>query len=223
MTHDDAIAELERRGLTGWRAALARVPCKRQSGGTLNGSAVQPSASRDGAAPRDAASRGGDRLRVPGRAERLDRAADAAQLEAELLPRDLRQAAAFESDIGREALDARVREEVARRGRPAATETLLELRLEAARARAAEAEFDPLWRLPLWTSYYRLFESSVADMNNAGDSGFAGSITAALFLKRFVERAKSHVHLDIFAWTPAALPARPRGGEQPAPRLSIGG
>ena len=51
---------------------------------------------------------------------------------------------------------------------------------------------DPVWRLPFWQPYNRLFESSVADMNNAGDSGFAGSITAALFLKRFVEKAKAY-------------------------------
>ena len=51
------------------------------------------------------------------------------------------------------------------------------------------------------------------DFNNASESGFAGSITAALFLKRFVERAKSYVHLDIYGWTPVARPGFPRGGE----------
>jgi leucyl aminopeptidase len=85
-------------------------------------------------------------------------------------------------------------------------------------AKAGMAENDPVWRLPLWRPYHRLFESPVADMNNAGDSGFAGSITAALFLRRFVERAKAHVHFDVFAWTPAALPGRPRGGEAQAIR-----
>ncbi len=80
-------------------------------------------------------------------------------------------------------------------------------------AEAARAEHDPLWRLPLWRPYTRLFESAVADMNNSGDSGFAGSITAALFLRRFVEAAATYVHFDIFAWTPSALPGRPRGGE----------
>ena len=84
--------------------------------------------------------------------------------------------------------------------------------------KAGRAENDPVWRLPLWRPYHRLFESAVADMNNAGDSGFAGSITAALFLRRFVEKAKAHVHFDVFAWTPAALPGRPRGGEAQAMR-----
>jgi leucyl aminopeptidase len=65
-------------------------------------------------------------------------------------------------------------------------------------ARQAIAQNDPLWRLPLWERYNSLFESSVADMNNSGDSGFAGSITAALFLKRFVERTKSYIHLDVY-------------------------
>jgi leucyl aminopeptidase len=50
-------------------------------------------------------------------------------------------------------------------------------------------------------------------MNNSSDSGYAGSVTAALFLKRFVERAKSYVHFDIFGWTPSAKPGFPRGGE----------
>jgi leucyl aminopeptidase len=85
--------------------------------------------------------------------------------------------------------------------------------LAAAIAEEAERSFDPLWRMPLWKPYNALFESKIADLNNAGSSGFAGSITAALFLKRFVERARAWVHLDIFAWTPTAKPARPLGGE----------
>jgi leucyl aminopeptidase len=85
-------------------------------------------------------------------------------------------------------------------------------------ARAGREVNDPVWRLPFWQPYTRLFESSVADMNNSGDSGFAGSITAALFLKRFVEKARSYVHFDIFAWTPAPRPGRPKGGEAQAMR-----
>jgi leucyl aminopeptidase len=83
---------------------------------------------------------------------------------------------------------------------------------------AAAANNDPLWRMPLWQPYGRLIESPIADINNSSDSGFAGSITAALFLKRFVSRARTHVHLDIFAWTPAARPGRPKGGEAQAMR-----
>ncbi len=72
---------------------------------------------------------------------------------------------------------------------------------------------DPLWRMPLWRPYMQLIESPVADINNAGAGGFAGSITAALFLRRFVEHAKHHLHFDIFAWVPNAKPGRPKGGE----------
>ena len=90
--------------------------------------------------------------------------------------------------------------------------------LAVAIAEAGAAVNDPVWRLPLWRPYTRLFESAVADMNNAGDSGFAGAITAALFLRRFVEKAKAHVHFDVFAWTPSARPGRPRGGEAQAMR-----
>lgn len=85
-------------------------------------------------------------------------------------------------------------------------------------AAAGMAVNDPVWRLPLWQPYVRLFESSIADMNNSGDSGFAGSITAALFLKRFVEKAKAHVHFDVFAWTPMPRPGRPKGAEAQAMR-----
>jgi leucyl aminopeptidase len=80
-------------------------------------------------------------------------------------------------------------------------------------AKHSEQQRDPLWRLPFWEPYYSLFESPVADMNNSSDSGFAGSITAALFLKRFVEKARAYVHLDVYGWTPTARPGNPKGGE----------
>ncbi len=73
---------------------------------------------------------------------------------------------------------------------------------------------DPLWRMPLWRPYAAMIETPLADLNNAGQGGFAGSITAALYLRRFVEKAKTHVHFDIFAWVPTPKPGRPKGGEQ---------
>jgi leucyl aminopeptidase len=73
---------------------------------------------------------------------------------------------------------------------------------------------DPLWRMPLWRGYSSMIDTPLADVNNAGQGGFAGSITAALYLRRFVEKAKAYVHFDIFAWTPNAKPGRPKGGEQ---------
>jgi leucyl aminopeptidase len=80
-------------------------------------------------------------------------------------------------------------------------------------ARHAKTENDPLWRMPLWDPYMQMMEGRISDLNNASESSFAGSITAALFLARFVEKAKTYAHFDIFAWTPVAKPGRPRGGE----------
>ena len=72
---------------------------------------------------------------------------------------------------------------------------------------------DPTWRLPLWDGYADMLKSDVADINNAGEGGFAGAITAALFLKRFVPDDTPWLHLDTFAWRPASKPGRPKGGE----------
>ena len=77
---------------------------------------------------------------------------------------------------------------------------------------AAASEFDPLWRLPLWRPYEAMLDSKLADINNVASGGQGGAITAALFLRRFVN-ARSWLHLDIFAWTPAARPGRPEGAE----------
>jgi leucyl aminopeptidase len=76
----------------------------------------------------------------------------------------------------------------------------------------AAGEFDPLWRLPLWRPYEAMLDSKLADINNVASGGQGGAITAALFLRRFVN-ARSWLHLDIFAWTPAARPGRPEGAE----------
>ncbi len=85
-------------------------------------------------------------------------------------------------------------------------------------ARCAREENDPLWRLPLWPPYDSWLDSKVADVNNAPSGTFAGSITCALFLQRFVENAKSWLHVDIYGWTPQARPGRPEGGECQAAR-----
>ena len=77
---------------------------------------------------------------------------------------------------------------------------------------------DPLWRLPLYAPYRKLIDSPIADINNAGSKPFAGSITAALFLKDFVTETKSWAHLDIYALNDEARPGRPRGGEATALR-----
>jgi leucyl aminopeptidase len=83
---------------------------------------------------------------------------------------------------------------------------------------ASRATFDPLWRLPLWTPYRKMIDSKVADINNAGESPFAGAITAALFLKEFVGENVPWAHIDLFAWNKSARPGRPEGGEAYAQR-----
>src|SRR5215472_1534565 len=91
--------------------------------------------------------------------------------------------------------------------------------LAAEIARHANAENDPVWRLPLWPPYEQLLDSRIADLNNVSSGSFAGSIICALFLKRFVKAARAWLHLDIYAWSPSARSARPEGGECQAARV----
>ena len=77
----------------------------------------------------------------------------------------------------------------------------------------AHENADPLWRMPLWDGYDEMLKSDLADLANSADSPFAGSITAALFLRRFVPHGTPWAHLDTFAWRPTAKPGRPKGGE----------
>jgi leucyl aminopeptidase len=77
---------------------------------------------------------------------------------------------------------------------------------------------DPVWRMPFWAPYDKLLQSSIADVNHISEGAFAGSVTAALFLKRFVKNAKRFAHLDIYGWVPREQPGRPQGGEPHAAR-----
>lgn len=79
--------------------------------------------------------------------------------------------------------------------------------------RHSGAEADPLYRLPLAERYRDMLKSEVADINNVSDSGYAGAITAALYLKEFVEHTPSWLHLDMMAWNLSSRPGRPIGGE----------
>ena len=72
---------------------------------------------------------------------------------------------------------------------------------------------DPVWRLPLWDGYDEMLKSDVADLVNAPDGGFAGAVTAALFLRRFVPKGTAWAHMDVFAWRPTPKPGRPKGGD----------
>jgi len=76
---------------------------------------------------------------------------------------------------------------------------------------AARGVADPVWRMPFHEPYEAMIEPGIADLDNAPSGGFAGSITAALFLRRFVEDS-SYTHFDIYGWQPVGAPARPKGG-----------
>lgn len=81
----------------------------------------------------------------------------------------------------------------------------------AALAAAAAAQADPVWRMPFHAPYESMIEPGIADLDNAPSGGFAGSITAALFLRRFAGEAR-YMHFDIYGWCPSAAPGRPKGG-----------
>jgi leucyl aminopeptidase len=83
--------------------------------------------------------------------------------------------------------------------------------MASAIAAGAATGFDPVWRLPFWDAYEPMIEPGIADLDNAPSGGFAGAITAALFLRRFVDTPR-YAHFDIYGHTPAELPARPKGG-----------
>jgi leucyl aminopeptidase len=91
--------------------------------------------------------------------------------------------------------------------------------LAASIAAAGIAVADPVWRMPLWQPYAGMLDSKIADINHVSGGAFAGSVTAALFLHRFVEKARSWVHFDVFGWVPAEKPGRPFGGEPQGARL----
>ncbi|WP_093535008.1 M17 family metallopeptidase [Stenotrophomonas rhizophila] len=77
---------------------------------------------------------------------------------------------------------------------------------------AGETTRDPVWRMPLWRPYLRYLHSGIADLANAG-SRMAGSVTAALYLERFIAEGQAWAHLDVYAWNDGERPGRPAGGE----------
>ena len=66
--------------------------------------------------------------------------------------------------------------------------------------RAGQASGDGLWRMPLVEEYGDQLRSTFADFSNSSSSRFAGAITAALFLQKFVI-GKPWAHLDIYSWS----------------------
>ena len=79
-------------------------------------------------------------------------------------------------------------------------------------AKCAQQVRDPVWRMPFWDPYETMIEPGIADLDNAPSGGMAGSITAALFLRRFVTDTPRYMHFDIYGWQPKPAPARPKGG-----------
>ncbi len=93
--------------------------------------------------------------------------------------------------------------------------------LAAAIQGAGRAHGDPVWRLPFWEPYEAMIEPAIADLDNAPSGGFAGAITAALFLRRFAGQARAYAHFDIYGWQPSAAPGRPKGGAGQAMRAIL--
>jgi leucyl aminopeptidase len=80
---------------------------------------------------------------------------------------------------------------------------------------------DPCWRMPFWSNYDSMLSSDIADVNHVSDGPFAGAVTAALFLKRFVKQTKRYVHIDMFGWVPSARSGQPKGGEAQMARATF--
>ena len=84
--------------------------------------------------------------------------------------------------------------------------------------KASRDVYDPVWRMPLWRPYDSWLSSKIADLNHISSNSFAGSIVAALFLRRFVSAARTFAHFDIYAWSSSARSTGPEGGEAQAIR-----
>lgn len=72
---------------------------------------------------------------------------------------------------------------------------------------------DPICRLPLYAGYEKMLDSNIADLCNSPSTSYAGAITAALFLQRFVTPGINWAHFDIMAWNLNNKPGKPEGGE----------
>ncbi len=78
---------------------------------------------------------------------------------------------------------------------------------------AGQSVRDPLWRMPLWRPYLRYLTSGIADLANASNTTMAGSVTAALYLERFVADGVHWAHVDVYGWNDSDRPGKPAGGE----------
>jgi leucyl aminopeptidase len=83
--------------------------------------------------------------------------------------------------------------------------------------RLGRAEDDAVWPMPLHDAYDYMIKSHIADLVNSAASPYAGAVTAALFLKRFIDDVP-WVHFDVMAFNIRKRPGRPEGGEAMALR-----
>ena len=85
--------------------------------------------------------------------------------------------------------------------------------LAAAILGASKATGDSVWRMPLAEDYNKLLKSTIADVKNIGGR-WAGAVTAACFLQRFVAKKTPWAHIDIagMAWADKASATTPAGG-----------
>ena len=74
-------------------------------------------------------------------------------------------------------------------------------------------QIDPMWELPLFTPYERFLENKYDALSSTGTAGTGGAITAALFLKKFVNVGTNWAHIDLMAWNTSGRPGFPAGGE----------
>ncbi len=79
-------------------------------------------------------------------------------------------------------------------------------------AEAGKATGELLWRMPMGAAYDKLIDSPAADMKNIGGR-YGGSITAAQFIQRFIQKGVPWAHLDIagMAWSDKDTPTVPKG------------
>ena len=71
---------------------------------------------------------------------------------------------------------------------------------------------DPVWELPYFEPYEKWLSNDISDLNNSPSTPFAGSIVAAEFLKKFVNKTDSYLHFDVYSWNNGTNKAIPKGG-----------
>ena len=71
---------------------------------------------------------------------------------------------------------------------------------------------DPMWPLPLHAPYLSLLSSNHADVSSTGNDNYAGAITTALFLQKFIADTPRWLHIDTMAWNLSGGVGNPIGG-----------